>query len=326
VLARAFRNAMEAFNKFATGPGAQFMKNYFAPVLTRIINRIILVGRAIRDAFTPGKNTDNFKAFILSILYEFMILGRRILKVVGVIFTALAGPIGNFLDNLVVGFLNAFMKIAKGIKELSLFLAAAIGGAALAAAALPGGQGIAVGLAAAAATIAGIGVATIGLEKLVGNSTEAIGDKFNSLGQRMATATGRGFEKASELVAKGMDKVDKKYKEFTGKGINVPLVTILKDPNAIAKQIDEAKKRAAPAADAAGEGLGSRIQKAIKNKLMDVKQKFVEMLFGEADAQYERVANKLNRIIEKQKEKALKAFDDQAAALDALAAAEERLT
>jgi methyl-accepting chemotaxis protein len=77
-ISKVVRQAAEGFKNFATTIGQAFMSNTVAPIITRMINRFILIGRAIKAVFSGGdlserfKNiTNNLKALFWSLMYDF---------------------------------------------------------------------------------------------------------------------------------------------------------------------------------------------------------------------------------------------------------------
>jgi peptidoglycan hydrolase-like protein with peptidoglycan-binding domain/predicted dinucleotide-utilizing enzyme len=87
--------------------------------------------------------------------------------------------------------------------------------------------------------------------------------------------------------------------------------------------IDEAIKNTDPSALAAA---GEDIAKAIKEGLKNVKMNFFEKVIDNLGKALEKQKTKLADALNLQKDNQLKIFDDQIAAIDALAAAEEKLT
>ena len=99
---------------------------------------------------------------------------------------------------------------------------------------------------------------------------------------------------------------------------------IMKGLGAGAKQaIDDAVKNTDPQAlAAAGEDIANAIQEGLKNVKMNFFEKVIDNLGKALEKQKSKLVDALNL----QKDNQLKIFDDQIAAIDALAAAEEKLT
>jgi hypothetical protein len=114
-----------------------------------------------------------------------------------------------------------------------------------------------------------------------------------------------------------------------GADVNAALASQLSDPADVKKALNDTLGGAgknAPGAKAAGESLGEAIAKGIKDKLISMKEDWTGSFFGKADDQIGKITENYKEAIDKQKEEAMKAFDTQISAIEALGKAEEELT
>jgi hypothetical protein len=159
--------------------------------------------------------------------------------------------------------------------------------------------------------VAGLGDEALGiLDKLQSgaeNATEKAGDATRSMiggFSDLPIKLGQTINAWIDKMGDGIDLI-KEVSVNTKKTIEDALETV--DPSAA--------KRA-----------GETIADAINNGLKNLKTNFFDKVIGNLEKSTQSLADKLKEALEKQKEQALKVFDDQIAAIDALAAAEEELT
>ena len=82
IIANAIKKATTAFKEWAETIGAAFVKNTVVPQITRIINKFILLGSAIKD-FSSGDKASGMaklKAMMLSFAYDIVNIARIITK------------------------------------------------------------------------------------------------------------------------------------------------------------------------------------------------------------------------------------------------------
>jgi hypothetical protein len=321
-IATAIKRATEFMKKWAETTGKAFMTNKVAPFLTRLINRFILLGGAIKSAFSGDKEAagKKLKAFLYSLIYELLNFTKGITDVIAVILKGLIPVMVTIAKVGLVVFREMF-------KELVAMAAEASGGMA---------QNLATNFLA------------LGYGK---EYTKYIGDPFASF------VTGNGFKikgkqsseefadsfstglsgKLTKLIdpikggldstlTKGMSEVAKKYAELMGQGINIPLAQRLKNPKAFKDALAYNAKQSADAATAAGESLGGNVNKGIKDKMKEIKDTVKGYFYSNVDAKFEDIVQQYIDALTNQKDEQLKAYDDQIAGIDALAEAEERLT
>ena len=318
VISKAIRAAAEAFQRFATGVGAKYMQSTVVPILTRIINRFILLGRAIGAAF-GGKSAEagkNFKGLLLSLLYEAIAFVGKFVSIIAAGLEMFAPTLAKIIDAIVAATITAFIKIMSFAKEVMMLLGSII----TVVGAISGQLPIALG---GAAIVAG-GVGITALEGRIEKFAADVKSGQKGVGESIAN----GITSGAKGAARGLDKfknfVGKKYGETIGRGINSALsATLIKE---MPKDVKNAIMRSAQDANAGGESLGEQIAKGIKNGLRDLKSEFTDNFFGRADEQVDKFVEKLKEGLNEQKDKALEAFDNQVEAIEALAEAEERLT
>jgi phage-related protein len=328
-ISRLVKHVADRFNDFAHSTGMRFMAEKMVPVLTRLINRFILLGRTISGVFRGDAGAlKNFRGLLLSLAYEAV---NSIQKIFGFL-ASLLPKLGPLLSSMVEAVLNAtidaFMYIMNFGKEVALFFGSmmvGIGGV-LAFFTGPAGAGVAL---MGAGLIAAAGAAHV-LDKNIGRVKSGVKGLSKSIGTNVAQGLGAGagyIEK--NILGRIKGAIAKQYGKDIGADVNAALAVQLSDPsdvkNALNNALDGASKDPA-SANAAGESLGQAIAKGIKDKLISLKEDFTGSFFGKADDQVAKITDKYKDAIDKQKEEALKAFDTQVSAIEALGKAEEELT
>ena len=327
-ISRAVKFVATAFNNFARSTGMRFINNVIIPVLTRVINRFILLGRAIKGAFkNDGTAASNFKGFLLSLAYEVVSIMQKIFAFLAVVSAALGPVLVKMIEAVANATIDAFMYIMNFGKEVALFFGSmlvGIGGVTT----LLGGAGLPI-LGFGAGLLAAAGAATL-LEKNIGKVKNKVGEASTFIGIGMAQGMARGARYMErEFLGSIKASIAKKYGEEIGADVNAALAVQVGDPKdvkkALADVLDKGVKNPT-AAKAAGESLAKNIAKGIKDKLISLKEDFTSSFFSKADDQISKIVDKYKEAIDAQKEEALKAFDTQISAIEALADAEEELT
>ena len=326
MIAEVIRRVAEAFKNFAHGPGVQYVTKVMVPILTRMINRFILLGRAISSAFRgDGLNAaKNMKALFISIAYEGLAVVKKIMTTIANLLVSNSATIGKFVGVIVDSTLKMFFAIASKLRELVIFVGSVLVGMGLAAGVVFAPAGIA--LTAMGSSLLAFGATTFVAEKAFNKFGAGIKKGVTDISTNVVKGIGTGFGKAAALVGVAQDRINKSYEKVTGKGINLPIARLFADPNKVAKEIKETIVEAAPDAKDGGEALGSQIAKGIKNKLLELKSSWTEKFFGNIDQEFDKIAGKIKKQLEKQKDDALDGYDDMIAGIDALAEAEEKLT
>jgi len=329
-MTRAVKAGAQAFERFAKGPGVQFMKNVLVPIVTRLVNRFIMLGRAIAGLFKndSAAAAKNFTGLFLSLAWEAVNAIQKIFKILAEILPAMGPILASMIEAVLNATIDAFMYIMNFGKEVALFFGVMLTTIGLALSVFTGGAFLPVA-GFGAALIAAAGAASL-LDRHIGSVKKKVKGFSNTLGKGIADGLGA----AAGYIQKDMlgsikDKISEKYGEAMGKDINEALTNTMKDPADVKKAIADALGGAVKnpeAANAAGESLGSAIAKGIKDKLISLKEDFTGAFFGKADDQVSKIVDDYKSAIDKQKEAALKAFDTQVEAIEALGKAEEELT
>jgi len=325
-LAYFIKKVSESFKKFTETVGKSFMTNTFAPFLTRIINKFIMLKRAIVATFTGETETaiKYFKGFLFSLGYDVVGIIGLALRGIGKLFQSASGVIGSFFGYVTDKFIGFTLYILEGLRSIAIAATAAFGiiGGLVTAFGGPLGAPL-LGLAGAAGVAS---VAIIGLEQTLKKNRASIVGGAAKIGTAFSNKVGETFVKVGNKAEGVQSKIATAYQKIMGVSLNIPLIKIFKNPNAIADEIREAFKKAAPAALDGGAGLINKINQAVKNGLLDLQVEFTEKLFSNLDEQFDKVTNNIKKQLDKQRENALDAFDDMSAGIDALAEAEEKLT
>ena len=329
-MTRAVKAGAQAFERFAKGPGVQFMKNVLVPIITRLVNRFIMLGRAIAGLFKndSAAAAKNFTGLFLSLAWEAVNAIQKIFGILAEILPAMGPILASMIEAVLNATIDAFMYIMNFGKEVALFFGVMLTTIGLALSVFTGGAFLPVA-GFGAALIAAAGAASL-LDRHIGSVKKKVKGFSNTLGKGIADGLGA----AAGYIQKDMlgsikDKISEKYGEAMGKDINEALTNTMKDPADVKKAIADALGGAVKnpeAANAAGESLGSAIAKGIKDKLITLKEDFTGAFFGKADDQVSKIVDDYKTAIDKQKEEALKAFDTQVEAIEALGKAEEELT
>jgi hypothetical protein len=321
-IATAIKKATGFMKKWAETTGKAFMTNQVAPFLARLINRFILLGGAIKSAFSGDKEAagKKLKAFLYSLIYELLNFTKGITDVIAMVLKGLIPVLVTIAKVGVVVFREMFIALVSMAAEA--------------------GAGMARNLAADLMT-AGFGKEYL---KYIGDPFASLvtGNGFKIKGEQSSEQFSDGFStglsgKLSKLIdpikggldsalTKGMSEVAKKYAELMGQGINIPLAQRLKNPKAYQDALKYNAKQSADAATAAGESLGGNVNKGIKDKMKEIKDTIKGYFYSNVDAKFENIIQQYIDALTKQKDEQLKAYDDQIAGIDALAEAEERLT
>ena len=324
IMSRAFKAVAQAFNNFAQGAGQKFVKNTLGPVITRLVNRFILLGRAIRGAMRKdGTAGDNMSAFFQSLLYEGLNVMAKLFNNLSKLLPHMGGVIGAVIGAVAKASMKMLNFIGKFGMEVGLFFGSIIAGIGLA---LMPIAGMGAPIAAAGAALIGISLAGFAASKALTKSDADIDAWASSVGKSVANGMGTAAGKVSDLVKKGMSAIDKSYAKKIGQGINKALASTAGDPDGLKKAIEESVKKNADVAKSGGEALGAALAKGMKKKMQDIKKTFTDGFFGKADAAVDNYVDALKRGLEDQRDKALEAFDNQADAIQELADAEGRLT
>lgn len=321
-IANAIKKATASIKKWAETTGKAFMTNQVAPFLTRLINRFILLGGAIKSAFSGDKEAagKKLKAFLYSLIYELLNFTRGITDIVALILK---------------GLIPVLIAIAKiGVVVFREMFKALVGMAADA------GAGIARNLAGDLLT-GGLGkeyfkyigdpfagfVTGNGWKIQGDKSSEQFSDGFStSLSAKLTGLIEPIKGGLDSALSNGMSEIGKKYAELMGQGINVPLAQRLKNPKAFKEALAYSAKKSADAATSAGESLGSNVANGVKDKMKEIKDTLKGYFYSNVDAKFDSIIQQYTDALNKQKDEQLKAYDDQIAGIDALADAEARLT
>ena len=328
-LSRLVKYVADAFSRFAKGPGMRYMQEVIVPVLTRMINRFILLGRTIAGVFRGDASAiKNFKGLLLSLAYEAFNSLQKLFGFLANLLPKLGPLLSSMIEAVLNATIDAFMYIMNFGKEVALFFGSmmiGIGGV-LALFTGPMGAGVAamgVGLIAAA------GAAHL-LDKNIGRVKSGVKGISTTIGTSIAQGLGSAAGFIEENIFGKIKKaIARKYGEEIGADVNAALASQLSDPADVKKALNDTLGGAgknAPGAKAAGESLGEAIAKGIKDKLISMKEDWTGSFFGKADDQIGKITENYKEAIDKQKEEAMKAFDTQISAIEALGKAEEELT
>lgn len=328
MMARAFKSVSQAFNNFAQGAGQRFVKNTLGPVIIRLVNRFILLGRAIRGAMRQdGSAGKNMSAFFQSLLYEGLNVMAKLFDNLSKLLPHMGGIIGAVIGAVAKASIKMLNLIGKFGMEVGLFFGSIISGIGLAMMAIPGiGTALGATIAAAGAALVGVSLAGFAASKALVKSDAEIDKWASGVGKSVANGMGSAASGMAGFIKKGMDSIDKSYAKKIGQGINKALVSTAGDPDGLKKAIEESLKKNADVAKSGGEALGAAAAKGMIKKMQDIKKTFTDGFFGKADAAVDKYVDSLKRGLEDQRDKALEAFDNQADAIQELADAEERLT
>jgi phage-related protein len=328
-LSRLVKYVADAFSRFAKGPGMRYMQEVIVPVLTRMINRFILLGRTIAGVFRGDASAiKNFKGLLLSLAYEAFNSLQKLFGFLANLLPKLGPLLSSMIEAVLNATIDAFMYIMNFGKEIALFFGSLLVGIGGALAFFTGGtsllvSGIGAGLIAAA------GAAHL-LDKNIGRVKSGVKGVSTAIGTNIAQGLGKGAGFIEENIFGKIKKaIARKYGEEIGADVNAALASQLSDPADVKKALNDTLGgvgKNAPGAQAAGEGLGQAIAKGIKDKLISLKEDWTGSFFGKADDQIGKITENYKEAIDKQKEEAMKAFDTQISAIEALGKAEEELT
>jgi len=328
-LSRFVKYVADGFSRFAKGPGMRYMQEVIVPVLTRMINRFILLGRTIAGVFRGDASAiKNFKGLLLSLAYEAFNSLQKLFGYLANLLPKLGPLLSSMIEAVLNATIDAFMYIMNFGKEVALFFGSmmiGIGGV-LSFFTGPAGLGVA---AMGAGLIAAAGAAHL-LDKNIGRVKSGVKGISTTIGTGIAQGLGKGAGFIEEnIFGKIKRAIARKYGEAIGADVNAALASQMSDPADVKKALNDTLGGAAknaPGAKAAGESLGEAIAKGIKDKLLSLKEDWTGSFFGKADDQVAKITENYKEAIDKQKEEALKAFDTQVSAIEALGKAEEELT
>jgi hypothetical protein len=307
-IANAIKKATAFMKKWAETTGKAFMTNQVAPFLTRLINRFILLGGAIKSAFSGDKEAagKKLKAFLYSLIYELLNFTKGVTEIIAMVLKGLIPVLVYVAQAGVIVFREMFKEMMRMARN--------------------GAFDIGISIAKIVPTIG----TPIKIVEAVSGGKES-GEQFSSDFSSSITASLSGLvdpikRGLNASLTKGMSEVGKKYAELMGQGINIPLAQRLKNPKAFKEALAYNAKQSADAATAAGESLGGNVNNGIKDKMKEIKDTLKGYFYSNVDAKFEDIIQQYINALEKQKDQQLKAYDDQIAGIDALADAEERLT
>jgi hypothetical protein len=307
-IATAIKKATEGIKNWAKTTGKAFMSNQVAPFLARLINRFILLGGAIKSAFSGDKEgaMKKFKAFMYSLLYELLNFTKGIVELIGALLKALIPVFVYIAKAGVIVFKAMFQELVRMARDSAFSIGKFL-----------------------AQSIPSIGIPIKIFDAITGG--EEAGDEFSSGFEGSITAGLAGLvdplkKGLNSALTVGMSGVAKRYAELMGQGINIPLAQRLKNPKAYQEALKYNAKQSADAATAAGESLGSNVANGIKDKMKEIKDTIKGYFYSNVDAKFDSIIQQYTDALNKQKDEQLKAYDDQIAGIDALADAEERLT
>jgi phage-related protein len=324
IMARAFKSVSQAFNNFAQGAGQRFVKNTLGPVIIRLVNRFILLGRAIRGAMRQdGSAGKNMSAFFQSLLYEGLNVMAKLFDGLSKLLPHMGGIIGTVIGAVAKASIKMLNLIGKFGMEVGLFFGSIITGIGIA---LIPFFGMGAAIATAGAALVGLSLAGFAASKALTKSDAEIDKWASGVGKSVANGMGSAASGMAGFIRKGMDSIDKSYAKKIGQGINKALASTAGDPDGLKTAIQESLKKNADVAKSGGEALGAAAAKGMMKKMQDIKKTFTDGFFGKADAAVDKYVDSLKRGLEDQRDKALEAFDNQADAIQELADAEERLT
>jgi phage-related protein len=328
-LSRLVKYVADAFSRFAKGPGMRYMQEVIVPVLTRMINRFILLGRTIAGAFRGDASAiKNLKGLLLSLAYEVFNSLEKIFGFLANLLPKLAPVLSAMIEAVMNATIDAFMYIMNFGKEVALFFGSMLVGIGGVLSVLSFGAAAPVALIGAG-LLAAAGAAHL-LDKNIGRVKSGVKGISTTIGTGIAQGLGKGAGFIEENIFGKIKKaIARKYGEEMGSDVNAALASQLSDPTDVKKALNDTLGGAAknaPGAKAAGESLGEAIAKGIKDKLISLKEDWTGNFFGKADDQVAKITENYKEAIDKQKEEALKAFDTQVSAIEALGKAEEELT
>jgi hypothetical protein len=307
-IATAIKKATAFMKKWAETTGKAFMTNQVAPFLTRLINRFIILGSAIKSAFSGDKEAagKKLKAFLYSLIYELLNFTKGITEIIGMVLKGLIPVLVYVAQAGIIVFREMFKEMIRMARNSAFDIGVSI-----------------------AKIMPTVGT-PIRIFEAVSGGKES-GDQFSSDFSSSIAASLSGLvdpikRGLNASLTVGMSEVAKKYAELMGQGINIPLAQRLKNPKAYQDALKYNAKQSADAATAAGESLGGNVNKGIKDKMKEIKDTIKGYFYSNVDAKFENIIQQYVDALTKQKDEQLKAYDDQIAGIDALAEAEERLT
>lgn len=308
-IANAIKKATAFIKEWAETTGKAFMTNSVGPFLTRLINRFILLGGAIKSAFSGDKEAagKKFKAFLYSLIYELLNFTKGVTDIIAMVLKGLIPVMIAVAQAGVIIFAAMFKEMLRMARDNAFSIAK-----------------ILLKISSPVYKV-GFDIADFA------TSGEEAGDEFSGgfssgLSARLTSLIDPIKGGLDSALSKGMSEIGKKYAELMGQGINIPLAQKLKNPQAFKEALAYNAKQSADAATAAGESLGSKVAGGIKDKMKEIKDTLKGYFYSNVDAKFEDIIQQYVDALEKQKDQQLKAYDDQIAGIDALADAEARLT
>ena len=189
----------------------------------------------------------------------------------------------------------------------------------------PVSEGIDAGAEAITGTIDAVADKATKAISAIGTIGDILRTKIADFGDATRDAVDKVADKTNAIIGSASDLIDKSRKFITewlqsfakGDDIVEGIGQGAKDA------LDDAIKNTDPSSLAAA---GEDIAKAIQEGLKNVKMNFFEKVIDNLGKALEKQKNKLADALNLQKDNQLKIFDDQIAAINALAAAEEKLT
>jgi phage-related protein len=314
--------------------GFKIILGAIGPIIKGIIDFVkIFVNLFKRDfggAFDAVKSMfGNFKEAFIKILKGTIVMLAPLIKLVVTLFFKAVGLIINILEQIPIFFINAIRWMAKTyvnlwftmVKATIKYIDIILGGVG----------GLIRSIGGAFSWIPGLGDS-------IKNAANSIG---NGVGGAMDVVAGKA-QSAQNAVLGAIDGMADKANSFIGSASNIAnvvgdkinsVIDGLVEDNLIPKGIG--KKGAEELIDAfkdptvtnaGGKAIGDALKKGVEEAMKSLNESFFNAVVGNLSDAIKKASSEVTEILQKQKDDALKAYDDQIEGINALAEAEERLT
>jgi phage-related protein len=314
--------------------GFKIVLGAIGPIIKGIIDFVkIFVNLFKRDfggAFDAVKSMfGNFKEAFIKILKGTIVMLAPLIKLIVTLFFKAQGMVINILEQIPIFFINAIRWMAKTyvnlwftmVKATIKYIDIILGGVG----------GLIRSIGGAFSWIPGIGDS-------IKNAANSIG---NGVGGAMDVVAGKA-QSAQNAVLGAIDGMADKANAFIGSASNISNIVadkinsvidnLVKDnliPEGIGKKGAEELVGAfkdPTVTNAGGKAIGDALKKGVEEAMKSLKESFFNAVVGNLSDAIKKASSEVTEILQKQKDDALKAYDDQIEGINALAEAEERLT
>jgi phage-related protein len=314
--------------------GFKIVLGAIGPIIKGIIDFVkIFVNLFKRDfggAFDAVKSMfGNFKEAFIKILKGTIVMLAPLIKLIVTLFFKAQGMVINILEQIPIFFINAIRWMAKTyvnlwftmVKATIKYIDIILGGVG----------GLIRSIGGAFSWIPGIGDS-------IKNAANSIG---NGVGGAMDVVAGKA-QSAQNAVLGAIDGMADKANAFIGSASNISNIVadkinsvidnLVKDnliPEGIGKKGAEELIGAfkdPTVTNAGGKAIGDALKKGVEEAMKSLNESFFNAVVGNLSDAIKKASSEVTEILQKQKDDALKAYDDQIEGINALAEAEERLT